>query len=163
MMFKIFPHRDLLHKDPEQRKKIKGLIVECGYSCLSSCWCPHRYECKHRSKYRWHNFSVSFSNFLYRHFDIEFHFPIYFQKHAVDLSGTTKCPHQIPRIYTCYDCEYGGDKICTNEVRHAMIKEGKYSELLYPKDDHVHRRMCKLFHPNDYCQRYDKYTGEYLR
>lgn len=163
-MFRIIVRHDILNKDPKERKKIKGFIVECGYNCQSSCWCPHGMMCKHRAKYRWNNFSVSVSNFLYRKFHIDFHFPIYFQKHSVDLSGTTKCPHQIPRLYTCYDCEYSrGDRVCGNKVHNEMAKQGRASEIKYPYDDYAHRRMCKLFKPNPYCNKYDKNTGEFLR
>ncbi len=67
-------------------------------------------------------------------------------------------------MYTCYDCEYSrGYRKCDNEVRHAMIKNGKYIEIEYPIDDYIHRRVCKLFKHNEYCQLYDKNTGEYLR
>ena len=159
-MFKVIPYRDLMNHDPEKCKKIKWLIIECGYSCNNSCWCPHGRECKYKSKYRWHNFSLSVARFF------ECHFHIYFQKHSVDLSGTTRCPHQMPRLYTCWDCEYNDgcvDGNCLNEMHSEMIKQGRHSEILYPYDDLIHRRMCKLFHPNDYCQKYDKNTGEYLR
>lgn len=163
-MFKVIPYRDLMNHDSEKRKKIKGFIIECGYSCNNSCWCPHGNKCRYKSKYRWHNFSVSVSRFFELHLHIRFHFPVYFQKHSVDLSGTTKCPHQVPRMYTCHDCEYSrGYSGCGNEVRHAMIKNGKYSEIEYPIDDFVHSRVCKLFKHNEYCQLYDKNTGEYLR
>lgn len=164
-MFKIIPNLDFMNKDPEKRKKIKGFIVECGYSCHISFWCPNGSKCKYKSTYRWHNFSVNFSRFLYRHFNINFHLPIYFQRHRVDLSGTTKCPYQMPRLYTCWDCEYHDgciDGRCLNEMHAEMIKQGRQSEILYPRDDVIHRKMCKLFKHNEWCQNYDKNTGEII-
>lgn len=164
-MFKIIPNRDFMNKDPKMRKKIKGFIVECGYSCHISFWCPKGSKCKYRATYKWHNFSVNFSRFFYRHFNINFRLPIYFQRHRVDLSGTTKCPHQMPRLYTCWDCEYHDgciDGRCLNEMHAEMIKQGRHYEILYPYDDVIHRKMCKLFKPNEYCQKYNRKTGEII-
>lgn len=162
-MFRIIPYRDRMNKDPNKRKKIKWFIVESGYRCRKSYSCPHGSKCKYHSKYTWHNFSVNVSRFIYRKFHVEFHFPIYFQKHGSDLSGTTRCPYEMPRMYDCYDCEYSrGYRECGNEVRHDMIKDGKYSEIQSPSDDYTYSIVCKLFKPNDYCQKYDKKTGEII-
>lgn len=157
--FKIFPHRDVLNKDPKEAKKIKGFIVECGYGCRRAYMCPHSHKCKYRPRYKWHNFSVNVSRFLLYRFHINFNFPIYFQKHGTDLSGTTMCPHNVPRLYTCWDCIYScGDRECSNKKRLEMIDAGRWKEL----DDPNNTRICKLFEANKYADKYDRKTGEHI-
>lgn len=160
-MFKIMRSYDWRYDNPIVEKRYRGWIIECGYNCRNSCWCEYASKCKHKSSYKWHNFSVSVRTFFKYRLNIDFRFPIYFQRHSVDLSGTTKCRYNVPRHYTCHDCNYSrGYRECANTERHKMMDEGRFEELEVPNERYALR--CTLFDPNQHFIQYDKNTGEYL-
>lgn len=155
---KVWFHRDLMNKDPKERKKIKGIIFEMGYECGHSCWCEYGSKCKYRGSYRFHNACVSITNFF--HYTLGwkwFHIPFYFQRHHSDLSGTTKCPKGVPRVKNCWHCESCAGDFCNNKKRNEMLREGKFKEL-----EGETTRACILFSPDDSFFNYDKTTGDYI-
>lgn len=156
---KIFFSHDLMNKDPEKRKKIQSLIIEAGYECSHSCWCKYGATCKYRGNYRFHNACVAISTFFrYRLGWKWFKIPFYFQRHHSDLSGTTKCPHQLPRHKDCWRCIYHRDiRECDNKQRLQMIKEGRRSELACED-----RCRCSLFEPVEWFDEYDHKTGDMI-
>ena len=86
------------------------LIITCGIDCGDRTNCPHYRECKYKSSYKFHNFSVD----IHRFFEYGLHIklprlPICINREWLRLSGTDKCPYKMPRNYTCYDCEYGSE------------------------------------------------------
>ena len=90
-MIKIFFYRDILNRDPKKRKKIKGLIINIGRRCMSSCYCDKAVYCPYRSSYKFNNLIVRLRNWFYWKFHIQVPQIIFIGKHDVDLSGTTKC------------------------------------------------------------------------
>lgn len=106
------------------------LIITCGIDCGDKCNCHHYKECKYKSSYKFHNFSVG----VHRFFEYKLHIklprlPIYINREWMRLSGTEKCPFNMPRKYTCYDCEYVGEYMfedCTCKGRNdTPYKEQK--------------------------------------
>lgn len=156
---KAFFHRDLMNRDPEKRNKILGVIFEFGYHCTYSCWCPYGSKCKYKCRYRFHNACVAIQSFF--HYRLRwkwFKIPFYIQAHSSDLSGTTKCPNNIPRHKDCYRCKYSaGIRECSNKQRHQMLKEGKFREL-----ECEEACCCSLFEPEDWFDEYDRKTGDII-
>lgn len=152
-----FQH-DLMAKNPEDQKKIKGLIIEHGYNCLESCWCDHGNSCPHRSTYRYHNWCCKVQTFFrYKMGWKGFTIPIYFQRHSSDLSGTDRCPYHMPRVKTCWKCKFAyGGQDCTNKERLKLIREGRVNETELPGQ----RRICKFFEPDEWFEKYDRHTGD---
>ena len=159
-MFKVRFSRDLLNDNPELRKRINGLHVEIGYNCSNGCYCDCGYKCKHRNNYRWHNFWVEVSRFLYRKFNIDWHNPIYITKHYVDLSGTPKCPFKKERMYSCIHCKYqaGYDEYMKGLCSSKEHRETPRKESRHPTNP----RICKFFEKNNWADKYDKATGEMI-
>lgn len=157
---KISFSRDLLGPIDENGKyKIDGILIEHGRDCWESCWCKYGAKCKYRSKYRFHNMCACINRFFqYRLGWRWFRIPIYIQSHSSDMSGTTLCPHHMPRVKTCWSCTYScGDRECRNKLRNKLIREGKFEELECGES-----RRCKLFEPDDWFERYDRKTGDVL-
>lgn len=137
-----------------------SLLITCGYGCINASQCDKSNKCKYRDKYRFHNFSVKLSRF-FKKFNIDFHLPVYIQRYHVELSGTTKCPYNKDRMYSCLNCIYGSDyPICSNIKRNHIIDSGNLSAISY--DDPDKSMRCKLFEPNEDYYYYDGVTGEYL-
>lgn len=159
-MFQVTWRRDLeIQQGSEKSYRITGIIVTCGYHCENSCWCRKGSQCKYGKGWRYHNFAVKLSNWTFRHFGFRVNFPWYFQRFYTDLSGTLKCPYKIPRVYTCWECEYGQKyRECTNQERHEIIQAGKYHEIEEP----FGTRRCKLFKLGDWVKGYDSKTGEWI-
>ena len=163
-MFKISFDRDLLNNDPKKRNKITGLIITCGYHCSNSFRCKCGSKCKYRKGFTFHNWSVGVHRFFEYRLHIKLPHLLYIQRQYTDLSGTTKCPFQMERIYTCFDCKYhaGFDEymkgICGNKERHRLVEERKWEELDVP--DVPYR--CKLFEKREWADKFDKNTGETL-
>jgi len=138
------------------------LIIEVGSYCRDSCMdCPNGSRCKYRKNfYGYHNFLVRIHNFFEYRFKIKLpHILPYLQKHSTKLSGTTKCPYRISRIYTCWDCEYQyGDKECSCYERYELIKNGKWKEC----EDPDKMPKCKFFSKNKYCDNYNPVTGDII-
>lgn len=158
-MFKIKWRKDIAFRDSKKVSKITGVTIICGYNCINSCWCQFGSKCKYRGRFGFHNFHVSLSNWTFRHFGFRLRFPVSFQKSHVDLSGTLICPYKAPRVYTCWECEYGQKyRECTNQERHEIIQAGKYHEIEEP----FGTRRCKLFKLGDWVKGYDPKTGEWI-
>jgi len=158
--FNAFFQHDLMNKDPEKRKKIKGIIFETGYCCKHDYECPHGRDCKYRARYKYHNWSVNVRNWIYHKTGIDIKFPWYFQRHRVDFSGTTMCPYKMPRMYNCYQCKHLGNVPqaefgigCTNDDYIHSSWEDCHDE------DTPHGR-CKFFEVDPYYENYDRKTGE---
>lgn len=155
-MFQVIWRRD----SETQSSKINGIIITCGYYCGNSCWCQFGSKCKYRKGFGFHNFCVHLSDWTFRHFGFRLRFPWYFQKFYTDLSGTIKCPYKVPRVYTCWECEYGQmiSRECTNPNRYEIIQAGRYHEIEEP----FGTRRCKLFKMSDHIKGYDSKTGEWV-
>lgn len=154
---KIFFSRDYTGERKNGKFPIRGITVEHGYNCRYSYDCPYGSDCKYRGSYRFHNLMVKINTFFrYKLGWKSFHFPIYFQRHDSDLSGTTTCPKHLPRRKDCYRCKYSaGIRDCANKERHKLIQEGRYREL-----ECEDRGRCKLFEPDSWFDNYDKKTGD---
>lgn len=146
-------YRDFMNPDPAKRKKIKGITFLIGCHCLSSCWCEHGRKCKYKLRCRHHNLKVRLNNFLYYNFKFKLPSLIYITQHAVDLSGTEKCPFKMERMYSCWDCthHYGMDNCSSEEYRNASYEESRHPTL---------KLACKFFEKNEYADKWDKKTGE---
>lgn len=143
-------------------KHFKWLVFEHGIAC-TECFCPHRSKCKRNRSFKWHNFSVRVSRFLYRHFNIDWHIPITHRyKIEANLSGTPLCPCKLERRYSCWDCQYqaGIDEYCKGlcgcKERAEAIKNGTY-DFVYDRNG---ESRCQYFELSDYGNRWDRRTGE---
>ena len=155
---KVFFSRDYMGKRKENGKfHIRGIIIEHGYHCTNSCWCEHGATCKYRGSWKFHNACVSITRFFHYKLGWKwFHIPFYFQSHSSNLSGTTTCPHQMPRKKDCWHCEYSaGERSCRNAERIQLIREGRYKET-----ECEEKCCCKFFLPDEWFYKYDKKTGD---
>jgi len=158
-MFKISFSRDWLNDDPKKRKRIKGLHIEYGYYCLSCSSCDCMSKCKYKGGFKFHNWSVKVHRFFEYKLHIKLPHLLYISKHSVDLSGTTKCPFNKSRRYTCWDCQYcdgDPDGVCLNKERNETpVKERDFDDPDWGK---YHR--CKFFKKTPWADNWDKNTGE---
>ena len=136
-----------------QCENIDGIEIQYGYYCLQS-FCEARSSCKRRKGFRFHNFSV----WLKRVFG--FNLPIYFTNILQsNLSGTSLCPHSLPRQYDCWDCEFSRcDESCSNAQRSRDIDNGNYDfgDCFAFGDS-----KCKYFIVSDFGSNWDRETGEW--
>lgn len=162
-MFKIQFIHNMMGKTPEERKKITGINIIHGYNCADYYYCDCANKCKYKPKYTFHNWDVAVHRFFEQKLHIKLPHWLYVERWRANLSGTTTCPFNQPRIYTCYQCKYqaGYDSdlngICGNEERNRLNREGKGSEI-----SEFGKGRCKLFEKADWADKYDKETGEML-
>lgn len=136
-------------------------MITYGYQCGDRSSCDCACKCKHRPNYRFHNCSVAIRRFFEYRLHIKLPQLIYFNKKWVKLSGTTKCPFNKPRRYTCHDCKFqnGYDEyyngLCSNKDYIRLNKEGRSKE-----HDVKGQSYCKFFEKNEWADKYDKDTGE---
>jgi len=158
-VFKISFTRDLLNDDPKKRKRITGIDIRHGYNCRASTWCNCSNKCKHKSNYKFHNWSVRVHRFFEYKLHIKLPHLLYIGKHSVDLSGTTKCPFNKSRYYTCWDCKYSDcdpDGVCLNEERNNTPVEER--KIIDP--DWGEYGKCKFFEKSEWADNWDRNTGE---
>ena len=105
-MFKITINRDPIPHSECESKGHLTIRIKTGYTCGDITNCEFGNICKHKSSYRFHNFSVS----LHRFFEYKLHTKlphlIYISRKWERLSGTRLCPYNHERIYTCWDCSH---------------------------------------------------------
>lgn len=135
--------------------KGKFLSIIYGAECTSSSVCKHRKKCKYRLRFRLHNIMVEVRNFFRFRLHINLPFLLYIGKDKRDLSGTTMCPHNMPRRYTCYDCEHSIP--CT---RGCAIPFSERQDTLEDPDWGKWER-CILFKKSAIADCWDKNTGEW--
>lgn len=159
-MFKIYALRNFREEDPKKRKKIIAISLVCGYRCNEASWCPNGADCKYlrKNSHVWNNFLVELRRISRIKLKKEIHIPIYFKRHSTNLSGTTKCPYHMDRVFTCMDCMYSADINCINKERLELIAKGRGNEIFDPGMT----RKCKLFKINEWSGNYDKRTGDIL-
>lgn len=152
-MFRILFYRDIMNPDPKKRKRIKGLIINIGRRCLSSCWCDHAPKCRYNKGFRFNNMIVNFRRIIRLKFKIDLPQIIFIGPHDVDLSGTTKCSYKMPRRYTCWDCQnaYGMDN-CRIPFRDR--------KPLIEETDGFSSQICGSYVPNNWADNWDRKTGE---
>jgi hypothetical protein len=132
---------------PKEKGSSK-IIVTCGYDCGDASHCDKSKHCKHRAKYRYHNFMVKLNRFFEYKLHIKFPHLICFQKEWVRLSGTKLCPYHKSRNYTCWDCKYNTyTENCLNETRNNT----PYKETLC---DSEWGKKCKFFDKNEWADDY---------
>lgn len=85
--------------------------ITIGYDCGDSCYCDKAKICKHRGRYKFHNFSVSLHTFFEYRLHIKLPYLIYIGQKWERLSGTDKCPYHKSRNYTCHDCKFVGGEL----------------------------------------------------
>lgn len=150
-MIRFSFYRDISNPDPKKHKRIKGLIITIGRRCISSCYCDKASKCRYRSNFQFDNYIVRLRNWIFWKFHIRVPQIIFIGKRDVDLSGTTKCPFQKPRRYTCWDCEHSyGMENCRIEWQYRKDN---------PDKDWKHDR-CGSYEPNKYADCWDRKTGE---
>lgn len=105
-MFKISIYKDPFPYPECESKGHLTIHIKTGYTCGDRSICPHSSECKYKANHRFHNFSVCIHRFFEYNFKIKLPHLIYIGKHWKRLSGTSKCPYKMERIYTCLDCSH---------------------------------------------------------
>lgn len=142
--------------------EIYWISITNGYNCMDSTDCNCRDKCKYcRISFRFHNWSAKVHNFFEYRLHIKLPHILYIGKKDTWLSGTTKCPFNKPRRYTCYHCKshggfdeyYGG--LCSNEDYIRLNKEGRSMEHYVEGQSY-----CKFFEKDEWADKYDKNTGE---
>lgn len=155
-MFKISLTKDI------NTQKTTGIIITHGYICSCYYHCDKGVKCKYRSKgYKFHNWSVGVHRFFSRYLHIELPYWLHINKQWSNLSGTTKCPYNKSRYYSCWDCTYNGGEIdgsCFNED----YTSSSFDDTRADDPDWGSHGRCKLFDKNDWCDKYDKNTGEFI-
>ena len=166
-MLKIFWNRNILGNTPEERKKITGLCITCGYHCYISCRCDCGKKCKYRKNFTGiRNLSVRIHRFFEYRLKIKLPYWISLIKESNDMSGTTMCPYNKPRRHTCYDCKHCAgvdedfDTICNNEDSINLSKEGRWWKECRIDDET--RANCKFFEPVEYADDYNPKTGSVI-
>ena len=160
-MFEISFMHDLLKDTPEERKKITGIKITCGYQCRSACYCDCAKKCKYRKGFPFSNWYVSIRRFFEYQLHIKLPYWLFITKTYTDLSGTTKCPFKKERRYTCFDCKsHGGfdeymNGLCANKEYIRLNKEGRASEHYVPGQSY-----CKFFEKSEWADKWNKNTGE---
>lgn len=154
-MLKIELIRNKLYgKTLKERNKIRGLYISYGTACTFSR-CENRDKCKYGYK--------PFQKWL-NNIHMKTDHKIIVDRPRENLSGTTKCPFNEPRVYSCFDCKYHGGYdeymkgLCSNEERYALNKAKRSRETM-SDDEHI---PCKFFEKNEYADKFDKRTGEYI-
>lgn len=157
-MFKIFFSRNLMGDTPRERNKITGIHIRYSYQC--TCFdCEHFRKCKYRKSCKFHNWSVGVHRFFEYKLHIKLPHWLYIDKLFTDLSGTTTCPFNMPRQYTCHVCKYqaGYDEhmkgLCNNE---------DYINSTWSESHIDGSPYCKFFEKDDWADKYDKKTGEVI-
>jgi hypothetical protein len=141
-MIEFHLNRDILNKDPTKRKKITGLTIWYGLSCLDACWCDCGQKCKYgKSGYWYHNFSVRLHTFFEYKLHIKLPHLLYIGRKSEIISGTEKCPFRKSKRLTCWDCKYGYGRCgCRNEKYHnSSYEESKSDDPEWPHG------KCKFF------------------
>jgi len=161
-MFEIFFDRDIMNNDPKKRNRIKGIVIRHDYYCYSSCWCDCRDKCKYsKGGFRFHNFSVAVHRFFEYRLHIKLPYLLHISKLHTDLSGTTTCPFNKTRRYTCWDCEYSDgniDGMCLNEERNnTPIKERECNDPVWGNHG-----KCKFFEKTEWTDDWDEETGKHI-
>lgn len=141
--------------------KPHNINITHGYNCLDGTYCDCRSKCKHRSGYKFHNWSVNLHRFFEYRLHIKLPHFLYIGKQNAWLSGTTKCPFKKPRRYTCNHCKFQGgydedfNGLCSNKEYIQLNKEGR------SKEHNVEgQSYCKFFEKDEWADKYDKDTGE---
>lgn len=98
-----------LKRDADTNKPV-GLIITYGVKCSRCGYCGKWPECKYSRRSKIRNALLSIYTFLDFHFDIEAYHLLDIYKEYKNLSGTKKCPYNIPKIFCCEDC------ICYSEA-----------------------------------------------
>ena len=140
--------------------KESGIYITYGYQCGDSSSCDCRHKCRHCGSYRFHNFSVDFHRFFEKYLHIKLPHLLHISRKWVRLSGTTKCPYNKSRLYTCWDCQYcdgDPDGVCL----HPRAASRCYEDLAVIDPEWGSHHRCKLFAPIPGAMEYDKQTGEY--
>lgn len=127
-MFKVSLIRDILNHDATKRNKVTGVDITYGYTCQRAHECDCGEKCKYRKYCKFHNWSVAFHRFFEYRLHTKLPHLLYIKKSYTDLSGTTKCPFNKPRMYSCCDCKFNAGYMCSNE---NYIKS-KYEEYRIP-------------------------------
>lgn len=141
--------------------KPHNITITHRYNCMDGIECDCRSKCKHRGGYKFHNWSVSVHRFFEYRLHIKLPHLLYICKKDAHLSGTTKCPFNKPRRYTCSHCKFQGgydedfNGLCSNEEYIRLNKEGR------SKEHNVEgQSYCKFFEKDEWADKYDKDTGE---
>lgn len=157
MYFRVHLYRDVGNSDPVKARKVRGIVFNCGYKCRH-CFCEYYGKCKYNKIdiwYKIYRLKCDIRHWIFVKFGIDIKTRIFIHRYYTDLSGTITCPHNIPRRYSCYDCEYcGGDRYCLNKERSRIIREGDY------KDTEDENGRCKFLTVSEYFKYYDIKTGE---
>lgn len=161
-MFKIEFSRNINGRTPEECRKIDGIDITIGYHCYN-CRCPQYNTCKYRKSFHGlHMMRYNVHRFFERRLHIKLPYVLNIHKLSSDLSGTTTCPHNEPRRYSCYDCKFcdavdeNCDVCCGNQERYLAIKEGRYTIM---DDFNNGNDYCRYFEKSEYADRYDTKTG----
>ena len=137
------------------------ITITHGYYCLDSSYCDCRNKCKHSRGFKFHNWSVNVRRFFQYRLHIKLPHILYIGKKDAWLSGTTKCPFNKPRRYTCNHCKFQGgydedlNGLCSNEEYIRLNKEGRSMEHYVEGQSY-----CKFFEKDEWADKYDKDTGE---
>lgn len=160
-MFKIRFYRGMDINDLTKKGKIKGIDIKYSTHC-SFYECDCRSKCKYRKASSIHRILVNFRIWLSNNININ-KLPniLFIDKPFRDLSGTTRCPFNVPRRYHCNDCIYSDyddmcEGICTCDERIKLIKARKFEEIR-SSDKYT---PCKFFTKNEFADNYDKETGK---
>lgn len=131
------------------------ITITHGYYCLDSARCDRKSKCKHGVGFKYHNWSVKVHKFFRYRLHIKLPYILYIGKEDAWLSGTTKCPFNKPRRYTCRHCKFKDGWVCFNEDYIRLNKEGRSEE-----HEVEGQSYCKFFEKNEWADKYDKNTGE---
>lgn len=125
------------------------IVIERSPICGDATVCPNRHKCKYGKKhnYWFSNLCVSVRNAFKRNFNIDLpESPFIVANRWECFSGTKKCPHSMPKNYTCYDCKYLGwydfDE-CNCKERYNV----PFSDTVYRDENWGNQMRCKFFEP----------------
>lgn len=157
-MFKIKFSRDMMNEDADKRNRITGIRIVHGYYCMDCCWCIHGSKCRYRKGFKFHNISVRIHNFFQYRIHVKLPHILYVGKYNTNLSGTSKCPFNMSRRYTCYDCIHceGQDKCGNRNYIELPHKDTVSDDTEWPEC------KCKFFEKSAWADNYDRKTGRML-
>jgi hypothetical protein len=117
--------------------------IRIGYECGDRLDCDMYKKCKYKPYwYKLNNAYVEIRRFFEYRLHIKLPWPIYITGKYARLSGTSKCPYNKTRHYTCHDCDYCGGPLlreCTCEERN----ETPYNER--PQVENKWEQPCHYF------------------
>lgn len=156
--------RDWMNK--ENPRKITGIQIRVGYGCRVGYDCKNARQCRYYKRVRRttkrHNSRVAVNNWFMFHFKIKLPWRIYTTCIDSDLSGTDRCPFNMCRRYTCFNCThtyYDEDlEGCCNiscEDRKPIPVDSKQFQ------DWGKYHQCGCFNLADCYRTYNRRTGEY--